>query len=519
MLILGKNKDDKGTQLERLTRDVLQRRGFEDIICNAIGEGGLEVDVRAHYSRPGLATHHNHVVLCECKAHAASIAMPDWLKFLGKIYSQEAISGREVSGCFIALSGANGNVAGHYKSLQERNKTIELLEGTALELELHHICELCDLRTAAQNAAHYTARPVRRLEPFYYEGQAGWLITFDNDFYSLLNARGLPLCAGQERDALAQLIQNSHSVKQLVDLQAEIEAVECRLRAQMFLLSKMMQSEGTIALNQVENEIPDWADIVAADVKEAVPLLQARGLVFQISSDENRWQFTALQMGPDGLHLPVEERVQLFLNLLNPTAEVEALTEITVDGRLIEGAPGCDFYDRGIDDELVSFIQKQQGNLTLTEEEKGDVQRLCRLSPTALLIAVRPHPMFKHRLELIEKGEMQEDWENGWAKDFLLRQLCGVLEQDFAQPGLTAYFYNVRKMREIETHKRFIAKSKTEVILEQETSLRHGIGELASQYVGPNGARFVHVEMLPHAQQPWDSPVPQNSDDEDNHTS
>jgi hypothetical protein len=56
-------------------------------------------------------------VIGECKAYIKPIALPDWLKFLGKIFSAE-ISGTQVQGCFIALLGVNGNVIGHYDAIE-----------------------------------------------------------------------------------------------------------------------------------------------------------------------------------------------------------------------------------------------------------------------------------------------------------------------------------------------------------------------------------------------------------------
>jgi len=45
MLILGKNTDDVGAQLEKLTKRLLENRGYKNIATDTIGEGGNEIDV------------------------------------------------------------------------------------------------------------------------------------------------------------------------------------------------------------------------------------------------------------------------------------------------------------------------------------------------------------------------------------------------------------------------------------------------------------------------------------------
>ena len=52
--ILGKNLDDKETQLEQLTTSILKNLGYIDIATNVIGSGGSEVDVVANYKMPSI---------------------------------------------------------------------------------------------------------------------------------------------------------------------------------------------------------------------------------------------------------------------------------------------------------------------------------------------------------------------------------------------------------------------------------------------------------------------------------
>jgi len=139
MIIFGANTDAVGAQLERLTRRLLEERGYRNIAVDTIGEGGNEIDV--------LGEHPSHIpsnltsrrLIAECKAWASPIALPDWLKFLGKVFVEEAKLGSEVDGLFVALSGVNGAVRGNYDSLRQRKSHITLLDGETLTSELSRV--------------------------------------------------------------------------------------------------------------------------------------------------------------------------------------------------------------------------------------------------------------------------------------------------------------------------------------------------------------------------------------------
>ena len=49
MIILGKNTDDKGKQLEAITHNLLASKGYTNITTNLISTGGHEIDVVADY--------------------------------------------------------------------------------------------------------------------------------------------------------------------------------------------------------------------------------------------------------------------------------------------------------------------------------------------------------------------------------------------------------------------------------------------------------------------------------------
>jgi hypothetical protein len=88
--VFGNNSDDKGTQLEQLTCRLLGKLGYKQISATVVGSGGSEVDVRAEFPLSPLHTGGPLHIVAECKAYDSPINLPDWLKFLGKIYSEAA---------------------------------------------------------------------------------------------------------------------------------------------------------------------------------------------------------------------------------------------------------------------------------------------------------------------------------------------------------------------------------------------------------------------------------------------
>jgi hypothetical protein len=125
--VFGNNSDDKGTQLEQLTSRLLRRLGYREITANVIGSGGSEVDVRANLPLPPIHGADRVRLIAECKALDAPISLPDWLKFLGKVYTKRIRSPGQVRGILIALSGANGNVAGAVAEFNTADTSVELI--------------------------------------------------------------------------------------------------------------------------------------------------------------------------------------------------------------------------------------------------------------------------------------------------------------------------------------------------------------------------------------------------------
>ena len=151
LIVLGKTNDDKGTQLEQLTKSLLERLGYKEIVLNDIGPGGQEIDLRAEILIPSLQGEQQRRVICECKAHRTPIGLTDWLKFIGKVHVEEIRLQREITGCFIALSGVNGSVAGSFDELRQHRQSIELITGEHLVGLLQKVFDFAPLDVVTEN--------------------------------------------------------------------------------------------------------------------------------------------------------------------------------------------------------------------------------------------------------------------------------------------------------------------------------------------------------------------------------
>jgi Restriction endonuclease len=184
--VFGTSSDDKGTQLEALTFRLLRRLGYHEITANVIGSGGNEVDVRAEFLLPPIHASGRITLIAECKAHDSPITLTDWLKFLGKIYTEKARGSLQVRGILIALSGANGNVAGAVKDLMAEDSSVELITGERLGELTSSEFGLADVADALKYVSGLTDDPTTEISLGYYGGELFWIAEFPRSSYALL---------------------------------------------------------------------------------------------------------------------------------------------------------------------------------------------------------------------------------------------------------------------------------------------------------------------------------------------
>ena len=493
MLILGKDKDDKGAQLELLTHQLLTTRGCVNVRTKEIGAGGLEIDVTADAPIPGLGQQQVQRVICESKAHRSPIGTTQWLKFLGKIFVDKELYGDEVTGYFIALSGVNGNVAGNYKILRSRTSNIVLLDGEDLLAEISALYPLSALNDVDTNLRRLTNRSVREYDVAYYDRKIYRVVVFEDDAYTLLDGNGQPMPVNEKLEGLKGMLQDEIAVKAFIDLPQEAEARRRDVCAQMALLSQLILDDGATSPSRVLTEVSEIAPCTSDEIDRAITTTEEVGWVKRYPNGEVRFTEPPTP----------QEKTRQFVEVITFLASRKP--EGACDARLFLRVLGCSYYDAHINRRLVSYIQTVQADLPLAEEDVNKVIELCRLSPSALLHATQPDPnLVVHRTDFLPKITNEEkDRFNEWGRSYVLRTLYNCLITDFRRAGPRSYFYEKRELREIETVQIVRVKNQTRVELEDTLSERRAIIELADEFLAPDGGgKYATVLALTEGN-PW----------------
>jgi hypothetical protein len=489
MIVLGQSSDDKGAQLELLATKTLASMGYRNIVRSRIDSGGSEVDVSADHMAEMLGGLQTRKLLCECKARRDPSDLTDWLKFVGKVYIEAVERNEEVFGCFICLSGVNGNVSGSYESYKRRKNNITVIDGDGIIAMVSERYGLCGLQEAAGTIRKFTERPVKSLEVAYYQEELFWVATFEQEAYALLAASGEPL-VGEKRAAVSSLVESSTSATALVDLFEEAEAQRSTTALEKLILTKFVARNGVMPLSIRAGEAQDESPVGACSA-DSLPLhdfnrimrrLEERGWV--VPSGDKR-QLT-LRIDERGRCLDMVDILRFMLN-----GEVKA--------EVVRNFIGCGYYDRHIDRELISEVQRLQGNVSLTEEEADDLIRLLKLSPSALINLLVPvESILSHRAQAGAVANTGDLYRHDVKT--LFDTAYSSLADDFRNPSLKEYFYAVRGVRELEVYQHVRVKTGEKVELEGDLSDRMAILRTTPEL----GGIFVLVSVLESAPQPWE---------------
>jgi hypothetical protein len=400
------------------------------------------------------------------------------LKFLGKIFFEEATSSQRVLGCFIALSGANGNVRGHYLALKKHRSDITLLDGDDLLEEVRKIYPFEALRVVSDKLDLFTERRPRLLELAYYDAALYWVVGFDHDTFTLLNPGGDPL-TGSESEPIRTLVESTLSLGHFIDLRDEARARRRTAEVEIELIAQVMLDGGGTDPSVIPEKVPG---LTPDEVSRAARELAERGL---------------LETDVTGKQLQIAAREG------TPTpatvAEVyRLLTRHVLPLRVL----GCPYYDTHIDVGFLEEVRRAQNGLPLTGADIEHVVALIRLSPTALRTALNP-------IEVIVNGRPA-----GFAtpeidrahRDLFLHLLHQGLQRDFAEPVLAAYFHDVRKLRELEWAYAIRVKSESRVELETQMKVRDGIGLFQPR--ADAAAIPIPLRVFNEAPEPWERDKP-----------
>jgi hypothetical protein len=470
--VFGRTADDKGTQLEQLTRRLLERLGYKHLALNVVGSGGSEIDVLGDYPIPGPLGPASLRVIGECKAYESPVTLPDWLKFLGKLFVEEAKAPGEVRGLFVALSGANGNVRGSVEELRNRRKTIDFVDAENLVALTQNEFDVPRLENVVQRCAQLVPDPVAEFSLGYYELRAFWVLQFANGTFSILCGRNLEETPSPELVAMvaAQLQGSKHR-----DLYQEDEHRRRLVDTRKLILSRLLMDRAV--LSKAALSVPEGPFVPATpDVELLLEDLVGAGAVDKVGEDYS-----------------VDRVVEAG------DARVGILLELTDERTFLSGicSPG---WLSLIDDTLLEEISKIQGDLPIPQEVRNEALCLLRWSPTALAWSIRPAPMLVAHRRTAEEGAKHVANDIRYFRVQLLR----FAVSDFMVGPYKEVHFEKLDLREVEFLRRAKFKSSTKVELEVEVSERFATARTTPELGGGIARIWLHEE----GPEPWNFGAP-----------
>lgn len=474
MLILGTNSDDTGAQLEQLTRAILARRQYQNLVLNVAGSGGQEIDVTGEVVSQVPGNNQRRRLICECKAYRNPIGMTDWLKFLGKLYSEQRRLQTEVDGLFVALCGANGNVLGNYDELRQHNTPVTLIEGEHLLDEVYQVYPNVAKREAVLTGLErMTARRHLSIDLAYREGQFFWIIVFPESRFTVCSGDGNAL-AEEQFPEIIDLIRERISVADFMPLSEEARRLEARNRLEKLFITRLAEQNGSIDRVELSRDTDENDDVVGEALLslESHPWITADQGILRIGSQE---------------HSDSECFGQATLHLMSGR----------VPGELARRFFSTNYFEHNLSDELFRHIGTIQGGMPVDGELLELLRRVLILSPSACVQCLVPQALIvNHRINQPEVTANMDDHD----QSLLRRIVLQAVASDFEQRGLYEYLYEVRGLREIDTRQSITIKTATEAILTSDVRIRHGIGAAAESL----GGGYIGILILDHAPEPWE---------------
>lgn len=255
LVILGKNKDDKGTQLEQLAIKILRSQGYVDIIPNMQVSGASELDVTAQKSNQTGIKDIRTPVICECKAHESPINMTDWLKFIGKLAIERKKNPNAI-GLMIALSGANGSVMGSYLTDFLNDSTVQLIANDDIIKLLSNFNILSSEKEVETIVNNLNIGRIAEISLVYYEHQIWWLVGFIDGKFTFLNS-STKFVPESEISEVLSILPNYTTYQSMnyVDVIHTIEFVQQAKQIELLILNNVLCNNGNVRLVDIAKRI------------------------------------------------------------------------------------------------------------------------------------------------------------------------------------------------------------------------------------------------------------------------
>lgn len=457
--ILGKTGDDKGSQLEKLTAFLLQEQGYTSIYTNVVNAGASEVDIKATYIQPFMVGAVSRDVIGECKAYSRPVALPDWLKFLGKIFSEE-LMGRNVQGCFIALSGVNGNVAGHYETIKIKRPDIQLLSGEDLIMLLNQHFAVLNVTEIQAILQSLSSRQPIKYSLCYYDNKFYWRIAFAEHSYTLLGGEGKTI-AQQDADLLHEMIVKDSDLTTYIDLQQEKTASERTEIINRYIISTLLIENRDFLPKEILTKVKvhfseSLPRLKLAEVNAAILNLEKYRLILKASGKYN-------------------------LTLFSDSATLEDILSFygyfTFQTVVLKGLMSKN-YGLKIDEQVLDHIISKQGNVNLSIEKYNECLQLIKWSPSALAWGLIPDPyIVNHRFNGAAIDPKFEKHDT----NYFIRKMYELFTEEFNNQYMSNYFFALG-LRDIVTKSTISVTGENGIAIANESHIRIGLGRMTSEY-------------------------------------
>jgi hypothetical protein len=459
LIILGRTSDNKGTQLEKLTASILEEQGYTNIYTNVVNAGASEVDIKADYKLQFLSKIVTREVIGECKAYSKPISLPDWLKFLGKIFSAE-LSGTQVQGCFIALSGVNGNVVGHFDTVKLKRPDIILLAGEDLNNLLQQHFEVKNINDIQAIIQRQTAKNPINYAICYYEGKFYWRVSFAENSYTLLKGDGT-LIATNDISLLHDLVIKESDLLTYIDLLAEKNSSERHELLCQYITSTLLIENLFLNANEVLSKVDQHfgegiKQLKLAEIKAALTSLE---------------QFKIVQRANDKYNL------MLFADSATLQDILIFYGYFTYQSVIVKGLQSPN-YGVKINEAVLDHIVEKQGNVKLTVEKYAECLQLIKWSPSALAWGMISDPnITNHRTNGLALAPNLETHDS----DYFVRMMYNLFSIEFKSQAMSEYFFNLG-IRELDTRSTIKVTSDGGNEISNQSNERIGLGRMSEEY-------------------------------------
>lgn len=355
LYILGKDKKDKGNQLEILTTKILEEQGYKNITVSVRGRGGNEIDVYAvREQQVGIKTI-EYPIICECKAHEKMVSMPDYDKFKGKVATAKETN-KNTTGLLLALSGAMGTVIG---ATDSPLSDIQLIANDGIIKLISNLYTLRDVYFIRKHIRTITDKNITNTDLVYYNGDVFWLISFNDGYYFLMN-NTFEALDGSKLSVVKPLLLKVAPVSEYIDIYKEQKA-QYRLTfiTSTILMLVMCKPTG----------IKEMLDVINSTSPFKVTEKEIRKIVNDIPYIEISEQNCYTMIAEDKINF-----IEFYKYILRGSINVKVFLQ--------------EYYKNHIDRLLLEDILNIQHCIKLPEEKKDDILFLLAHSPSALAYAI-----------------------------------------------------------------------------------------------------------------------------------